>query len=95
LGDAVSDDVWRPLRRRVAVFTAAGGPLFAAYVITHSSTLEGVVVGVPLLAAGGFAIGALVAGTGRPAVERAWIALALVAFAVVASIVFAALGTGS
>jgi hypothetical protein len=90
--DAVNGDVWRPLRRRVSVFTAAGGPLFAAYVITHSATLEGIVVGVPLMAAGGFAIGALVAGTGRPAVERVWIALALVVFAVVASVVFAALG---
>jgi hypothetical protein len=88
--DAVNGDVWRPLRRRVAVFTAAGGPLFAAYVITHSSTLEGIVVGVPLVAAGGFAIAALVAGAGRRAVERMWIALALVVFAVVASVVFAA-----
>lgn len=76
----------------MAVFIAAGGPLFAAYVITHSSTLEGVVVGVPLLAAGGFAIGALVAGAGRRAVERVWIALALVVFAVVASVLFAVLG---
>jgi hypothetical protein len=92
LEDVVSGDVWGPLRRRVAVFTAAGGPLFAAYVITHSSTLEGIVVGVPLMAAGGFAIGALVARAGRPAVERVWIALALVVFAVVASVVFAALG---
>jgi hypothetical protein len=92
LEDAVSGDVWGPLRRRVAVFTAAGGPLFAAYVITHSSTLEGIVVGAPLLAAGGFAIGALVARAGRHAVERVWIALALVVFAVVASVVFAALG---
>jgi peptidoglycan/LPS O-acetylase OafA/YrhL len=90
--DAVSGDVWRPLRRRVAVFTAAGGPLFAAYVITHSSSLEGIVVGGPLMATGGFAIGALIAGTGRHAVERVWIALALVVFAVVASIAFAALG---
>jgi hypothetical protein len=62
--DAVSDDLWGPLRRRVAVFTAAGGPLFAAYAITHSSTLEGVVVGGPLMAAGGFAIAALAAGPG-------------------------------
>jgi hypothetical protein len=88
----VNGDAWRPLRRRVAVFTAAGGPLFAAYVITHSSTLEGIVVGVPLMAAGGFAIAALVAGTGRHAVERVWIALALIVFAVAASVVFAALG---
>ncbi|HEY0451801.1 hypothetical protein [Actinophytocola sp.] len=88
----MTGDVWGPLRRRVAVFTGAGGPLFAAYVITHSSTLEGVVVGVPLVAAGGFAIGALVAGAGRRAVERVWIALGLVVFAVVASVVFAALG---
>jgi hypothetical protein len=91
LEDAVNGDVWRPLRRRVAVFTAAGGPLLAAYVITHSSTVEGVVVGAPLLAAGGFAIGALVAGAGRHAVERLWIALALVAFAVVASVGFTVL----
>jgi hypothetical protein len=88
----VSSDVWRPLRRRVAVFTAAGGPLFAAYVITHSSTLEGVVVGVPLLAAGGFAISSLVTEVVRRAVERVWIALVLVVFAVVASVVFAVLG---
>jgi hypothetical protein len=40
----------------VAATPAPGGPLFAAYVITHSSTLEGIVVGVPLMAAGGFAI---------------------------------------
>jgi hypothetical protein len=92
LEDAVNGDVWRPLRRRVAVFTAAGGPLFAAYVITHSSMLEGIVVGVPLMAAGGFAIGALVAGAGRRAVERVWIALALVVAAVVAVVVFAAMG---
>jgi hypothetical protein len=89
LEDAVNGEVWRPARRRVAVFTAAGGPPFAVYVITHSSTLEGVVVGVPLMAAGGFAIAALVAG--RHAVERMWIALTLVVFAVVASVVFAAL----
>ncbi|MFL6118883.1 hypothetical protein [Actinophytocola sp.] len=88
----MSGDVWGPLRNRVAVITAAGGPLFAAYVITSSSTLEGVVVGVPLMAAGGFAIGAVVAGAGRRAVERVWIALALVVFGVVASVVFAALG---
>ena len=88
----MNDDVWGPLRNRVAVITAAGGPLFAAYVITNSSTLEGVVVGVPLMAAGGFAIGALVAGRGRHAVERVWIALVLVVFAVVASVVFTALG---
>jgi hypothetical protein len=87
--DAVNGDAWRPLRRRVSVFTAAGGPLFAAYVITHSSTLEGIVVGVPLMAAGGFAIAGLVTGTRHRAV---WIALALVVFAVVASVVFAALG---
>jgi hypothetical protein len=92
IGDAVSSDLWRPLRRRVAVFTAAGGPLFAAYVIMHSSTLEGVVVGVPLMAAGGFSIGVLVAGARHHEVERVWIALALVVFAVVASVVFAALG---
>jgi hypothetical protein len=92
LGDVVSGDVWGLLRRRVAVFTAAGGPLFAAYVITHSSTLVGIVVGVPLMAAGGFAIAALVARTARHAVERVWIALALVVFGVVASVVFAALG---
>jgi hypothetical protein len=92
LEDAVNDDVWRPLRRRVAVFTAAGAPLFAVYVITHSSTLEGIVVGVPLAAAGGFAIGGLVAGARSRAGERVWIALALVVFAVVASVVFAALG---
>lgn len=88
----MSGDVWGPLRRRVAVFTATGGPLFAAYVIMHSSTLEGIVVGIPLIAAGGFAIGALVARAGRRAVERVWIALALVVFAIVASVVFAALG---
>lgn len=87
----MSSDVWKPLRRRVAVFTAAGGPLFAAYVITHSPTLEGVVVGVPLMAAGGFAISALVTGVARRVVERVWIALALVVFAVVASVVFAVL----
>jgi hypothetical protein len=45
-----------------------------------------------LLAAGGFAIGALVTGAGRRAVETVWIALALVVFAVVASVVFAVLG---
>jgi hypothetical protein len=90
--DAVSDDLWGPLRRRVAVFTAAGGPLFAAYAITHSSTLEGVVVGGPLMAAGGFAIAALAAGARHHAVERVWIALALVLFAIVASIAFAVLG---
>ncbi|TDV51044.1 hypothetical protein [Actinophytocola oryzae] len=88
----MNDDVWGPLRNRVAVITAGGGPLFAAYVITNSSTLEGVVVGVPLMAAGGFAIGALVAGRRRHSVERVWIALVLVVFAVVASVVFAALG---
>jgi hypothetical protein len=92
LEDAVSSDVWGPLRRRVAVFTAAGGPLFAAYAITHSSTLEGIVVGVPLMAAGGFSIGALVVGAERRAVERVWIALALVVIAIVASVVFATLG---
>jgi hypothetical protein len=43
------------------------------------------------MAAGGFALGALVAGVERRAVERVWIALALVVFAVVASVVFAAL----
>lgn len=84
--------MWGPLRRRVAVFTAAGGPLFAAYAIMHSSTLEGVVVGVPLMAAGGFALGALAAGAKRRAVERVWFALGLVGFGIVASIVFAALG---
>lgn len=89
----MTGDVWGSLRRRVAVFTMVGGPLFAAYVITHSSTVEGVVVGVPLVAAGGFAIGALVAGAGRRAAERVWVALGLVGFAVVASVGFAALGT--
>ena len=84
--------MWGPLRRRVAVFTAAGGPLFAAYAIMHSATLEGVVVGVPLMAAGGFALGSLAAGTGRRAVERAWLALGLVGFGIVASIGFAVLG---
>jgi hypothetical protein len=76
----------------VAIFTAVGGPLFAAYAIMHSSTMEGVVVGVPLMAAGGFAVGALAAGTGNRAVVRAWTAVALVVFAIVASVVFAALG---
>ena len=68
------------------------GPLFAAYVITHNSTLVGVVVGVSLVAAGGFAVGSLVAGAGRRAVERVWIALGLVGFAVVASVAFAMIG---
>lgn len=63
----VTDDVW---------------PLFAAYAITHSSAMEGVVIGAPLLAAGGFALGSL-AATSRPAVGRLSIALGLVVFAVV------------
>ena len=86
----MTGDVWGQLRRRVAVFTAVGGPLFAAYVITHSSTAEGVVVGVPLAAAGAFAIAGLAAGAGRRAVELVWIALALIVVGIAASIVFAA-----
>lgn len=66
-----------------------GGPLFAAYVITHSSTAEGVVVGVPLATAGAFAIAGLAAGAGRRAVELVWIALALIVVGIAASIVFA------
>ncbi|HEY7595110.1 MAG TPA: hypothetical protein VH969_18300 [Actinophytocola sp.] len=87
----VTSDVWGQLRRRVAIFTAAGGPLFAAYVITHSSTAEGAVAGVPLAAAGAFAIAGLAAGTGRRAVELVWIALALIVIGILASIVFAVL----
>ena len=73
----------------MAVFTAVGGPPLAAYVITHSSTAEGVVVGGPLAAAGAFAIAGLAAGAGRRAIELVWIALALIVIGIVASIVFA------
>ena len=73
-------------RRRVR---RGGGPLFAAYVITRSSTVEGVVVGVPLAAAGAFAIASLAAGAGRRAVELVWIALGLIVVGIAASIVFA------
>lgn len=87
----MTEDVWGQLRRQVGFFTALGGPAFAAYTIQHSTTLEGVVVGVPLLAAGGFALASLIAWRGRRAVVRTWIALGFVVFAVLAEIVFAVL----
>ncbi|OLF11986.1 hypothetical protein BLA60_08095 [Actinophytocola xinjiangensis] len=76
----------------MAVFTVVFGPLMAAFVITRGSTVVGVGVGVPLVAAGGFAVGALVAGAGSRAVERAWISIGLVGLAIVVAVVAAAFG---
>ncbi|GAB3447553.1 hypothetical protein [Actinophytocola sediminis] len=84
----MTEDPWRRLRRRVAECVALVGLLFSAYVITRSSTLVGVVVGVPLAAAAGFAVGSLVAKVKRYAVERIWIALGLLVFAIGAGILF-------
>jgi hypothetical protein len=81
--DRLVDDALRVLRRRVCVLVAAGGAIFAIAVIVNHPMVVGVLGGVPAAAASGFAVGSLVAATRHHAVERAWLAIGLLAFSVV------------
>jgi hypothetical protein len=78
------DDLFR---RKVCILLTGGGFIFAVAVIVNNPTWVGVIGGVPGMASSGFAIASLAAAKKPDKVEYAWVALALLAFAIVAVIV--------
>jgi peptidoglycan/LPS O-acetylase OafA/YrhL len=81
--DNIADDALRVVRRRVCALIAAAGLIFAISVIVNNPMVVGILGGVPTFAASGFAVGSLVAVKRHQAVERAWLAVGLLAFGVV------------
>jgi hypothetical protein len=80
----------RGLRRQVCIFISPGGFLFAIITIQTQPTAVGVFGGVPAAAASAFAIASLVAKKKYQEVERAWLAIGLLALAIVLVIVVSA-----
>lgn len=89
--DALVDAAVRRLRRRLCIFIAVASPLFAVFVIQTQSTWVGVVAGTSAVAAAILAVASLVTNQKRHAVERAWLAVGLIALSVTLTIVVSVL----
>lgn len=81
------DDLFGPFRRRVCVLLILAGFIFVPLTVVNNPTGVGVLGGLPGMGAVGFAIASLSATDKRDSVERLWVALGLLTFAIVAVVV--------